>query len=317
MDNLLSIVVLSYRNGSLLKETIDSILSQDYPEIEIVICDDASPNFSREEISDYISKKKRANIKNIRIIENETNQGTVKNLNNGIKAASGAFIKAIAGDDCIANGDVFSRQTNYLKVNTDKFLVVGNSVECDEKMTPLKETGFMFRDDRDALLSNNGELLKYICRTNQNALATQSICFRHDFFDEYGLYDERFGLIEDLPMAVRIVSKEVPFGYINYPCVKHRGKVGVSTSNNAFDIKKLTYYEDLEKYFRLCLIPIKNKIGRIYVTMRHKVAEFRIEYCTLDSGNKIGKIQLIIKYALPLAYYSITKAGRVLFYLKK
>ena len=54
MDKVLSIVVLSYKNGGMLLETIDSILNQDYPSIEIVICDDASPDFDSSRLKQYI-----------------------------------------------------------------------------------------------------------------------------------------------------------------------------------------------------------------------------------------------------------------------
>ena len=211
---------------------------------------------------------------------------------------------------------MFSSQVQYLIAHPEDQFVVGNSVECDEKMNPIKETGFLLDED-DVVFHDYDMLLKYVCRINQNALATQAICFRKTFFEKNGLYDEGFKLIEDLPMAVRIAKRHLPFGYLNYPCVKHRGKVGVSTSNNAFDKKRITYYEDLEKYFRLCLLPLKRKVGLVYVPMRHKVAEFRVEYCRKSPLSGTGKLKLYLKYAVPLTYYAITKTRRVLFYLKK
>ena len=42
---LISVVVITYREFSYIYETIDSILQQDYPNIEIVITDDASLDF--------------------------------------------------------------------------------------------------------------------------------------------------------------------------------------------------------------------------------------------------------------------------------
>jgi glycosyltransferase involved in cell wall biosynthesis len=316
MSDLLSIIVLSYKSGDMLYETLDSILEQDYPNIELVICDDASPAFDENVIRKYISDNKKENISNVQIIINSTNAGTVKNLNNGIRVAKGEYIKAIAGDDQMASPDVCSCQICYLENHPKANFVVGNIVECDDKMNPITESGFLVEDDHNSIFHNRRSLLKYIVRDNPKALSTQAMCFKKDFFEKEGLYDERFDLIEDLPMAVKIVKNEGKVGYINKRCVKHRGQVGVSTSSNAFNKGKIKYYEDLEKYYRISLDSIKNVIGKTYVYMRHKICTFRIEYCQLKDSDGFGKAKLLMKYSVPLMYYLATRSGRALFYIK-
>ena len=317
MAELLSIIVLSYKNGNLLFETLDSVMGQDYPNIEIVVCDDASPDFKMEQVETYIREKKGSNISNTVIIVNQQNVGTVKNLNIGIKASNGVFIKAIAGDDTLASADVCSRQIQYLNARQEVLFVTGNTVECDGEMNPVSMSGFLFDNDQEPLLRDNNKLLKYVTQKNQKALATQAMCFRREFFDENGFYNEEFLLIEDLPMAVRIVTDGMQIGYINMPCVKHRGQVGISTSNTIFDVRRLTYYKDLEKYYSISLKPIENKIGRTYVGMRHGVIRLRIEYCKLENASSLKKLVKIVRYSPYLAYYAVTQAGRVVFYMKK
>ncbi|MDX8417835.1 glycosyltransferase family 2 protein [Absicoccus intestinalis] len=316
MSDLLSIIVLSYKSNNMLYETLDSILDQNYPNIEIVICDDASPVFDENQVKKYISDHKKSNITNIQIIVNSKNVGTVKNLNYGIRSAKGKYIKAIAGDDQLASPEVCSCQINYLKNHPKTNFVVGNILECDDKMNPISKSGFLVEDDHNSIFTKKNSLLTYIVRKNQKALSTQAMCFRKEFFETEGLYDERFLLIEDLPMSIKIVQNEKRIGYINKICVKHRGQVGVSTSNNAFNKRKLKYYEDLEKYYRISLEPIKDTIGKMYVNMRYKICQFRVEYCQLENSDWIGKLKLVIRYSVPLMYYMRTRSSRVLFYLK-
>ena len=316
MDDLLSIIILTYKNGSLLHETIESIFEQDYPAIELIVCDDATPGFDTGELERFIAEKKKGNIVSSIIIANETNAGTVRNLNNGIRRANGAYIKAIAGDDQLAAPDVCSRQIAYLKTHGDTAVVAGNIMECDAAMTPVSQSGFLLKDDTDPLFRNREKMLKYVCRENQKALATQVLCFRKDFFDKHGLYDESFFLTEDLPMAVRIVEKEEKIGYLNCPCAKHRGETGVSTSAIAFDPRRIRYYEDLEHYFA-SLVPLQDIIGRRYVQMRRRVCQFRIEYCQLQSASLPKKLAVIFKYLIPLTYYFTTNLRRACFYLAK
>lgn len=315
MNDLLSVIVLSYKSGEMLYETLNSILEQDYSNIEMIICDDASPDFNKVQIEKYISNHKRENISNVQVLINTENVGTVKNLNRGIRSAKGSYIKAIAGDDQLASPDVCSAQIQYLEQHPKSNFVVGNVIECDVDMNPLSESGFLVKDDHYDIFRKRRPLLKYIVKENPKALSTQAMCFRKKFFDEEGLYDEAFLLIEDLPMAVKIVEHEKRIGYINKPCVKHRGQVGVSTSSIAFNKGKIKYYEDLEKYYRISLKPVENAVGKTYVNMRHKVCQFRIEYCKLDESDRVGRVRLIAKYSVPLVYYMVTRSGRVLFYL--
>ena len=316
MENLLTVVILSYKNGGMLYETLDSVLEQTWPDIEIVLCDDASPDFEKEKAEEYIVSHNRGNISNVKIVVNPSNAGTVKNLNRGIAAARGGFLKVIAGDDFFASPDVCSIQIGYLKEHPGTDLVVGNIVECDDKMNPQSMSGFLLESDRDPLFQNKTALLKYLSRKGQKALATQAICFRKAFFDRNGLYDERFRLIEDLPMAIRIAEKEEEIGYLNFPCVKHRGSVGVSTSGDAFNIRRIQYYEDLEKFYTISLMPVRHVVGNTFVRMRHGVCKFRIEYCRLNPPTIWNKLKTVVRYLPHLTYYALTKTDRVFFYLR-
>lgn len=317
MENLLTVIVLSYRNGGMLYETLDSVLEQTWPDIEVVVCDDASPDFEAETVKEYIAAHSRGNISNVSVIASPVNAGTVKNLNRGISAAKGAFLKIIAGDDLFSAPGVCAAQIEYLNAHPGMNLVVGNIEECDERMNRQSMSGFLLKDDADPLFQDKKALLRYLVRRGQKALATQAICFRKAFFDKNGMYDERFRLIEDLPMAIRIAENEERFGYLNLPCVKHRGSgVGVSTSSEAFDVRKLRYYEDLEKFYAISLAPVRRIAGSTFVRMRHGVCKFRIEYCRLDPPSAWNKLKTVIRYLPHLTYYALTKTDRVLFYLR-
>lgn len=316
MDNLLSVVILSYKNGEMLYETLDSILEQTYPNIEIVVCDDASPVFEKVRVEKYIADHNRGNISHFAVIVNPANLGTVKNLNVGIAHAKGSFLKFIAGDDLLASPDICTIQVKYLEEHPEACLVFGNILECDDRMTPLFMSGLLLENDRDPLLRDRNAMLRLLVRKEQKALATQAICFRKGFFEKHGLYDERFKLIEDLPMAVRILESGEIIGYVNRPCVKHRGSVGVSTSSKAFDARRIRYYEDLEKYYALSLMPLKHIVGSSFVRMRHGVCKFRIEYCKLDPPTAANKMKTVIRHLPHLMYYALTRMNRMLFYLR-
>ena len=83
---LISQIILSYRNLPGIYETLDSVLMQDYPYIEIVISDDGSPEFEDEipKIKRYVQEHKKENIKNLVMNAIAVNGGTVKNINSAL-----------------------------------------------------------------------------------------------------------------------------------------------------------------------------------------------------------------------------------------
>lgn len=313
--NLLSVIVLAYGHNDLLYETLDSVFMQNYPAIELIVAEDGSPDFVKEPVEEYITRHAKQNITNSQIIVQQNNVGTVRNINNALKSSNGEYIKIIAGDDTYPADDVFSAQVDYLKSHPDVPLVVGNVAQCDHKLKPLSVNGFA-PDQKDKLIGNNEKLLRYICKKNPVLLATQAICYTRSFFVQNGLFDQRCRLVEDLPMAIKIITSNIKFGYMDMVCVNHRGDVGISTSSNAFDSRKIAYYTDLKNYYENCIVPIKSSVGRLFTTMRYKLMCFRISYTNPDL-KLTDKICLLAKYSIPILYYTISKFARVKFYLQK
>lgn len=317
-EDMLSIIVLTYKHGKFLYETLDSVLSQDYPRIQLIVAEDGAKDFDTDAVRLYITTHAKSNLIDCKILHPSTNSGTVKNLNKGLNEAQGGYIKIIAGDDTFASANVASNQVAYLKANLDKMLVVGSIVECDANMVPI-ETGNQNSEIVEKVMNGSREqMLRYFCRSNSSFIATQAICFRKEFFIKRGTYDERFKLIEDLPMAVRIISEDIPFGYQNSPCVNHRGSVGVSTSSNPFEASKVPYYQDLLSYYDLILEPVKNIVGKTFVNMRRALIAFRIEYSQIkkENGSGINRAGLIVKNIAPITYYAFSRFGRFLNYVK-
>lgn len=89
---LISIVTPVYNQGETLRETIESVLSQNYKNIEYIVVDDGSSDETPIILEDYKSK--------IRIIKQE-NQGQSIALNNGWRIASGDYLTYLSADDLL------------------------------------------------------------------------------------------------------------------------------------------------------------------------------------------------------------------------
>lgn len=316
---LLSVIIGTYRHGKMLYETLDSIFSQTYEKIQVIVAEDGATDFSAAEVRAYIVANAKENIVDFVVLQPKKNRGTVKNLNNALRHARGEYIKIIAGDDTFDNDQVFQRQVDFLEENRRYLFVVGNVIECDAELNQMCARGFSPDGVLPLLDGPRNSLLKHIVRDNPGLLSLQAMCCNKTFYQWLGEFDESYRLVEDLPMAVKAISCDIPFGYIDFPCVKHRGVVGVSTSKEAFDPRRLAYYEDLLTYYDKSLAPVADIVGKTYVRMRRQLIQFRIDYAKLkQTGAGIPrKLSLILKNIIPVSYYSLTQFKRVIFYFSK
>ena len=87
---LVSVIIPNYNYGRYLPETIDSVLAQTYPNIEIIVVDDGSTDDSVEVLKSYGDK--------IKWFE-QTNQGVAKARNRAFAESAGDFIAFLDSDD--------------------------------------------------------------------------------------------------------------------------------------------------------------------------------------------------------------------------
>ncbi|WP_339783404.1 glycosyltransferase [uncultured Marinobacter sp.] len=94
MNNLVSVIVPVYNRAHLVSEAIQSILSQTYESVEIIIINDGSTDGSLSILRDY----ERKFPEQIRVID-QPNQGQIIARNNGVKIAQGKYIAFLDSDD--------------------------------------------------------------------------------------------------------------------------------------------------------------------------------------------------------------------------
>lgn len=116
MENLVSVIVPIYNVEQYLKECCDSILSQTYPNIELVLVDDGSTDKSSTIASDIAKQDKRV------VLINRENGGLSAARNTGISRATGKYILFVDSDDWI--------EPNCLELLCDNIEQYGADVSC-------------------------------------------------------------------------------------------------------------------------------------------------------------------------------------------
>ena len=123
MDDLISVIVPIYNTEKYLRKCIESILSQSYKNIELLLINDGSPDSSAEICREYLDKDKRCYY-----FEKE-NGGLSDARNYGIERAKGEYITFVDSDDFFLEEAIEKLHATALLGESD--LVVGGFCHFD------------------------------------------------------------------------------------------------------------------------------------------------------------------------------------------
>ena len=111
----MSIITPCYNGSKYIRETIESVLAQTYPDWEIYIIDDGSKDNSAEIAEEYEKKDGR-----IHLIRQE-NAGSAAARNNGIRQAEGQYIALLDADD-LWLPEKLAKSLAYMKEKDGEFV---------------------------------------------------------------------------------------------------------------------------------------------------------------------------------------------------
>jgi glycosyltransferase involved in cell wall biosynthesis len=206
----ISIITVSYNSANTIKETIDSVLSQEYPDIEYIIIDGLSTDGTQEIVKSYGSK--------ISKFVSEKDSGLYDAMNKGISLATGDVIGILNSDDVYAHDKVISEVMNTVK---------------HEKVDVVYGDLFYFKTEfpNKALRYYKGGVFS-LSRVSYGLMPPHPTFFiKKDVYEKYGKFDTRYTLSADFDLILRFLGvHKVPFAYIPKVLVKMRTG-GKSTSS--------------------------------------------------------------------------------------
>lgn len=104
-----SVLIPTYNYARYLPEAIESVLSQDFPDYELVVVDDCSQDDSPAIIRDYAMRDPR-----LRYWINRPNRGMVANWNYCLSQARGEYVQFLFGDDKLADRGALRQMVELL-----------------------------------------------------------------------------------------------------------------------------------------------------------------------------------------------------------
>jgi glycosyltransferase involved in cell wall biosynthesis len=172
---LVTIVTSSYNHQRYLRRAIDSVLSQDYPNIEYLVFNDGSPDNTEEILKSYGNKF---------YWETQPNMGETPTLNKAINLAKGELVGKLSSDDYLYPGaikamvDLFLEQPELVVVYSDFDLVDEN----DEIFQSIQKPDYSYVET----------IRQHLCLPGPCAL------FRTEIFRKLGGFDTSFRILFDM-----------------------------------------------------------------------------------------------------------------------
>ncbi|MEI7810708.1 MAG: glycosyltransferase family 2 protein [bacterium] len=206
----ISIITPSYNSSKTISDTIESVISQNYSDLEYIIIDGASTDNTKDVVAKYQDK---INIKFV----SEPDKGIYDAMNKGIGLATGEVIGIINSDDYYIDGDVLKKVSNVFKDS--------NIDACYGDLVYIK-------DIKDKIIRHwkAGEYKEW--KLNYGWIPPHPTLFvRKSIYEKFGLFRLNLTMAADYEFMLRIFKKgKVKSKYIPKVLVTMR-LGGVSSKN--------------------------------------------------------------------------------------
>lgn len=241
-----SIITSCYNREATIRDAIESVLAQDYPNIEFIVVDGASKDNSLQVINEYKDR--------IAKIVSEPDKGMYEAINKGIRMATGDIIGLVHSDDFLYSPYTISNIVKQMKETHADFLYGdGLFVQADNTNKVIRKwIGGAYR----------------LWKVKHGWLPLHPTCYiRRDAMLKRGLYNESYKIAADSDLLFRyLLGGDLTVTYLKEYIIRMR-MGGMSTDSAR---RKQMWKEDIRMYNSHGMNPTFTKIEK----MLWKVPQF-------------------------------------------
>lgn len=221
----ISVITINFNNGAGLKNTVTSVIEQDYCDVEYLVIDGGSKDDSVDIIKKLSSK--------IYYWISELDDGIYHAMNKGINKASGKYLIFLNSGDCFNSSSVITCMVANLKKNIDTDVLYGNVVLLDPNTHNVGKP-VVWRYPSQLTLTF----------FKQGTINHQASAIRASIFSEIGPYPEHFKIAADYWLFLMMMLHNKKFTFIDEVLVKYDSS-GITASDGygayAVEMKRIWY----------------------------------------------------------------------------
>ena len=256
---LVSVMTVSYNQRPFVADAIESALTQDYPNLEIVIADDASSDGTAEVIQDYARRYPGK----VRPIFQPSNVGISANCNAALARCTGKYVAFLAGDDLFLPGKI-SAQVAWLEEREERVL-------CGHQVEVFYDDGSGPAHPLTRRMAQGRGPEQFLTEEPFGAIA---MMVRADRIPERG-FDETLPIMSDQLLWVEVLAGGGEFGYVPGTLARYR-RHSANVTNDS-----LAYVADVERYLHI----VEQRYPQYAASCRHAF----VRQALYDVGVKLMK----------------------------
>jgi glycosyltransferase involved in cell wall biosynthesis len=215
-NNLKISIVTIVRNGMpFVKETVESVLSQDYESLEYIVVDAVSTDGTVEFLLENKTRLSKLII--------EKDDGIADAFNKGLNQVSGDYIMFLNADDSLASPCVISEMVKSI-ISFNKPMIIYGDCELLDRNTSKAIA-------RTVINFNVSELINGLMIPHPSTLTSKK------YFAKYGIFDTSFTIAMDYEWFLRGANKEKIIHIKKLITLVREG--GVSTKNQVKVISEI------------------------------------------------------------------------------
>ncbi len=182
----ISIITVVYNNCSTIRQCIDSVLSQNYPDLEYIVVDGASTDGTTDIIRSYGNRISR--------FISEPDKGIYDAMNKGLALASGEVVGILNSDDFYASVDVLAAVARFFE---------------ESKADAVSTDVAIYRDERF-----DKAWRYYRCRSWKPWMFRigwqpphPGFFLKNECYRKFGVFDTQFRISADFDLLLRMILK--------------------------------------------------------------------------------------------------------------
>lgn len=246
MENLFSVIIPIYNVENYVEKCINSVIGQNYENIEILLINDGSKDNSQ-----LICEKKAKEDSRVRVI-NKQNGGLSSARNTGLDNATGDYILFLDGDDYWDDKEALFKINNKLKGSKADIVTFGLK-KMFEDTGEIEETKYVFnRENID--FSSKKNILSYLVKNNLYISSACNKVVKKSIIDKYNLRFEDKALSEDIEWSAKLLLYSNAIDVIESPFYIYRQR-----NHSITHTLKLINIEYLVKHIETCIELCKNE----------------------------------------------------------
>jgi len=248
MKPFVTICVPTYNKSAYLKESLLSLLNQNFGDFKLIVVDDASADNTREVVESFHDLR-------MNYVRNSSRLGMTSNWNRSLELGlkeKGQYLAIYHHDDCYSPR-LLSTEVEFLESNP-KAGLVHTAAYLKEEQTGYRLLKRPYLQDRTISAM---ELLDDLCRHLNYHITTPSVLARKDAYLRAGKFDSAFKICPDLDLWWRMLEF-YDLGYIAEPLVTIRISPGQVSSSKLAAENAITQKETL-KHLEKAIRRLKSK----------------------------------------------------------